>query len=154
MIYPIHQKLLIALLSLLFAVNPPPAMADDLPNPYKLDLRDVSEEVRRQAIAHVSQERVTIVAFAGTDAPWRIVKDVGEKLAVQGIPVALAWANDEDENIQDANVIIFAKSKGRDGVEYSTIVGYINYEAHVRDGAVDRLTYKARAIHKGFFVAD
>jgi len=151
MIYAIHPKVLIALLSLLFVVNSLSAMADDLPNPYKLDLRKATTEELRQVVAYASRDRVTIVAFAGTDAPWRIIQDAANQLVAQGIPVNIAWANDEDDNIQTANVILFAKGQGRRGTEYSTKIGYINYKVHVEDGAVKRLVSKAKKVHDEFF---
>jgi len=120
-------------------INPIAQAESATPSLSKLDLRTATEAELRQVIAHISEGRVTIVAFAGTDAPWRIVQDAGEQLAVMGIPVSVAWAKDEDDDIQTANVVVFAKGQGRDGVEYSTRVGYINYRIHVEDGAVDRL---------------
>ena len=122
-----------------------------LPNPYKLDLRTASDVELRQVIAFSSKDQVTIVAFAGTDGPWRIVQDVGDALAAQGIPVTVAWANDEDDDIQSANVIVFAKGAGRQGGEYSTKVGYINYRINVEDGAVGRLLRKAEQVQRDFF---
>lgn len=146
---PALAGVLLALTAL--AINPIAHAEGALANPYKLDLRTATDEQMKTAIAYASRDRVTIVAFAGTDAPWRIVQDVGDQLAAQGIPVTLAWANDTDDDIQSANVIIFAKGQSRYGVEYSTKVGYINYRIRVEKGAVERLVDKAKDAQREFF---
>jgi len=145
------NPLFMALLLYLTVDVAPIASAEELPNPYKLDLRKATDKEFRQVIAYASRDRVTIVAFAGTDAPWRIVKDVGNELAASDIPVNIAWAADNDENIQTAKVLIYAKGRAYGGYDYETLVGYLNYETKVQKGSVQNLSRLTMKIHSEHF---
>ncbi len=147
----LFNPLFVALLLYLMVGVVPIANAEELANPYKLDLRKATDKELRQVIAYASRDRVTVVAFGGTDAPWRIVQDVGQRLAKKGIPVNIAWANDEDDNIQTAEVLIFAKGKARKLTQMSTTVGYIHYETLVKKGAIQLVFDDATLTHKKFY---
>lgn len=151
MIYATHRKVLIALLSLLFAVNSSAAMADDLPNPYKLDLREATEKQKKGAIAYASKLRVTIVIFSESEAAWKIIKDVGKKFASWNIPINIAWAKDNDSNVQTAKVIIFANGQARESIILSTKLGYLNYDAMVENRYVKTITDITMEINREFF---
>jgi len=151
MIYAIHRKVLIALLSLLFAVNSPPTIAEDLPNPYKLDLREATEKQKKGAIAYASKLRVTIVIFSESEAVWKIIKDVGRKFASRDIPINIAWAKDNDGNVQTAKIIIFADGQARESIILSTKLGYLNYDAMVENKYVKTITDITMEINREFF---
>jgi len=151
MSYSAKTKLLRAFIVLLTVLSISSAIAEGLPNPYKLDLRKASKEQEHGALAYASSQRVTIAIYSGSEDAWKVVKDVGKKLAAQRIRVNIAWIADNDDNIQTARVLIYANSQAHESIILSTKVGLLNYDAMVNNGYVDSIFASALKIHRNYF---
>jgi len=122
----------------------PSKTAPELPNPYKLDLRDVTEEEFKEAVAYGSSLGVTIVVYSAQEAPWKLSLDAANLLAEEGITVVVARQNDRDDNPQDAEVFFVAKQQTRDQwtvtSEWKTMfytgMKSKNYHLQLRDAAM------------------
>jgi len=122
----------------------PSQAAPELPNPYKLDLREATDEEFKEAVAYGSRLGVTIVVYSAQEAPWKLSLDAANLLAEDGITVIVARQNDRDDNPQDAEVFFVAKQQTRDQwtvtSEWKTMfytgMKSKNYHLQLRDAAM------------------
>ncbi len=149
--YPIIIKALCAFLLFVSICISTTAIAEELPNPYKLDLREASEKEYKEAIAYGSTLGVTIVVYSAQEAPWKLSLDAANLLAEDGITVIVARHNDRDDNPQDAEIVFFAKGQGREQLLLSTEFKNMFYGFRKKRGDHLIIRDTAKKIHRKFF---
>ena len=149
--YLIIIKALFAVLLVLSIGINTAVTAEELPNPYKLDLRKANEREFKEAVAYGSTLGVTIVVYSAQEAPWKLSLDAANLLAKDGITVIVARANDRDDNHQDAEIVFFAHKKGRDKWTISTTWKNMFYGGMKHAGDYIKIRDAALKVHKEYF---
>jgi len=152
--YPIIIKALCAFLLFVSVCISTTAIAEELPNPYKLDLREASEKEYKEAIAYGSTLGVTIVVYSAQEAPWKLSLDAANLLAEDGITVIVARHNDRDDNPQDAEIVFFAHKKGRDRWTLSTQWKNMFYGGMKHAGDHLKIRDAALKVHQEYFAKE
>jgi len=152
--YPIIIKALCAFLLFVSICISTTAIAEELPNPYKLDLREASEKEYKEAIAYGSTLGVTVVVYSAQEAPWKLSLDAANLLAEDSITVIVARHNDRDDNPQDAEIVFFAHKKGRDLWTITSEWKTMFYTGMQNKGYHLKIHDAALKVHQEFFAKE
>ncbi len=149
-----YNPLFWTLILCLMAGIVPTANAEELANPYKLDLREASEKEFKEAIAYGSTLGVTIVVYSAHESPWLIALDAAQMLADDGIQVIIAKRGDNNEDRSDSAIVFVAHKKARQKVRLSTTLKNDFYDFRKKNGEDIKLRDIALSIHREYFVPD
>lgn len=129
----------------------PIANAEELANPYKLDLREATEQQYKEAVAHGSTLGVTIVVYSVHESPWLIALDAAQMLADEGIQVFIAKRGDRNGDPADSEIVIFANKEARQKIRLWTKFKNDFYDFRKKNREDIKIRDIALSVHNQFF---